>query len=517
MRNQYSIPQLAAVLVGILLPVAVAAKTPLPPPPGASFDYPQGLSLRADPVLSGGANNLQAPLKVAVKYTAGTTTIQVFAAPVDVSQNRWNTHVYPPVATGLYSVELSSGGVVLATSTLVVGLRTLPGIELDALAPYDVADGKLLRFIIRTHGGEMGVAQFTFSFATTSADLSQVTLSGYTDPNYSQPIGSSTGPLADPADPTGSIFSVQPYTPVEIPANSSYYFELDGTVTPSDGTYSVETTLLGDPVSVPVADEPTVASTSNFVWSPNTYGEASTTSPDWVNGLSAVMPFNLVEVRHGTPVPQTTGCTLTSSTSTVSANQPFTLAWNTTLATSSKWDDGTVAALSGTRTITQGITATHTYILNVWGATGSGDCFVTVAIPKAVATSSPPAQGSLAATPLSGTVSLSVTFTGSVNLTSSCSAATYTLFYGDGGSSQIAVAKNLCKSKSFSFVHSYTKAGTVTAALYLGTSTTTGQLLQSQTITVNALAFIDGVSNAAGALLAVPGDILGWFIHLFWR
>jgi hypothetical protein len=451
--------------------------------PVAGFDATPELSLRADPLVSGTVAGLAAPLTLTITSAAGSS---VYASgPIEPAQGHWSLRVFPPLPAGAYLMTLRSGGAALATSSLFVGLKSLPEISLDdSLPPADVADGRLMRFAVRAGAGPIGIDQLSFSIVPQAASVDALQLYAYTDSRYTEGVGSSTALLNASSTPFESpSIIIVPDTTVEIPAHQTYYFELDGTVTPTDVEYSVETTLLGDKPPVAVGSAATLASSSNMLWSPNTFGTSSPTDTDWLSSalVMGVPPEGLSQMRFSTapqqPEPLPT-CSLALSTTTAKAGVSFVVSWQSSSASSAEWGNGMSAALSGSQTGTTSMTTNFSMLFfNQYGET---TCTASLYVPPAA-----PTDG-FAASPISGAVSLAVTFTGSVNNSKSCAAQTYTLGYGDNASSTISVPKNLCAAQAFNFLHTYTKTGSFVAGLWQGAGTSSAQLIQKQTITVTA-------------------------------
>lgn len=490
----------------------------------AAFDHSLLTSLKANPTITGTASS-SVPLHF--KVTGSKGVLWYDDPSMWISGGHFSETVYPPIPNGTYVLSVLAGSTTIATSSLTIGLRTVPSVELDAsLSTYDVSDGHLMHFAIRTRGpGSISISQLSFSVVPYNADVADIYLYGYTDPNFTQPIvASSTDPLmlaVSEISATSTTFTIVPDNPIEIPGNSTYYFDLTGTVTPSDVTYNVQTTLLGDR-NARFAVYGDLASSSNFIWSPHTFGSVSLNTHDWTNGalVAGIPKDGLTEVRTNTPPVDGLACNMNVSTTTAPAGTPVTFTWTSTGATSAVWDNGTKDALAGTRTYTQG-TTTHTYILNFYSAHSLTNCYATVAIPyvytaATTATTTAPTDG-FTATPTSGPVSLSVTFAGSVNNAKLCTAQTYSLGYGDGATSTISVAKSSCKAQSFTFTHSYSKVGTFMAGLYQGTGTSSAQRIQTQVITVKLkTAFIfDAASNVANVFSAVQSGLWQAIITLF--
>ena len=504
----------------IFAPLAVRARvaaTPAPQPVGqASFDYNPLTSLKANPTVTGSASS-SVPLSFVVTDTKGEVAYS--DQSLWVSGGRFSETIYPPIPNGTYFLGIRMGTTTLATSTLTIGLRAEPSVALDtSLSSYDVADGHLMRFTMQARGTSgVEVGQLSFSVVPNTADVKDISLYAYTDPDFTIPIiASSTAPLNSvlaEISATSSVITIVPDAPIEIPAGDTYYFDLVGTVTPQDVVYNVETTLLNDtnPHFGVYSD---IASTSNLVWSPNTYGVSSPGMHDWINGalVNGVPQSGLMGVRTNPPPTNAPTCAIDASTSTAPKGTPVTLTWRTTDATSVVWDTGARDALFGVKTYTLGST-THTYILNVSGPYGQGNCFATIVVPSAMVVATTTATTTVdgfTASPTSGSIPLAVTFTGSVNNTKSCTAQTFSLGYGDGATSTIAVPLNSCKAQAFTFTHSYTKVSTTTAGLYKGVGTSTAQRIQTQVIVAKAKVAFGGTgtSNLANVLSAVGSGIV---------
>lgn len=516
---------------------AAVAKRPAPAATGA-FDSTQVTYFTASPTITGTASS-SVPLRLTI-VRAGSQAVKekVYEAPaIPVVNGAWSLYVYPPVPIGAYEADLYVGTLSLASSTFTVGAKSVPSLEIIPLPSFDVADGVLQRFKIHAgKSGSVAIGKITFTVTPTNADISGASLVGYSDSAYTLPLATSTYPNGVlngiPVDPSDNTLAITPDTPVEIPAGETYYFELDATVSPSDTAYTVETKLTGDSVDSTSTAALTDRAGDNFVWSPNTYGTSSPADADWLNAsfLPSLPARGLLQVRTNAPGAPT--CTLDSDVSSVSANQPVTLTWSSTGTDYTLWDDGRRDLPSGSRTFTN-VSSTRTFILKFFGPQGNTNCFVTVGVPKPVVTVTPPpaatttppvatSTNSFTATPVFGTVPLVVSVTGTVNASSTCAASTYTFSYGDASTTQIAVAKNLCKPLAFSLTHTYSKTGTFTAGLYKGAfsgfATGTAQLVQKQLITVSKkVAEAPPPTMVANVLSAVAslGGIFADYVHRF--
>ncbi len=454
------------------------------PPPKAALDYKIITSLKSNPTLTGTASNLIAPLHLEI--SASSTGEILVAKNLDVNEERWSTTIYPPISVGEYFVTLSSGGIILDRGSLFIG-ATAPTLALDqTLAPYDVIDGHLMRFKIHATQN-VKIAKLTFNLRLDAATIDTLTLYGFTDLLYSSPIiGETDGSIGTTEfDATSSIATTLFDPPIEIPAGSNYYFDLDGLITPVDDSYTVKTTLLGDKIIDFGKTFYDLKSTSNFIWSNNSL---DLLDAGWINGSALPeLLYGLNIERYATPV---LSCDLEADTNIIDSPTEVTLSWYTTGANRVVFDDGSGADLSGSKTFVA--SSTHTYIIKLSGPLGPMQCSTTIVLnPTFVATpnttpTGPPgaAFGSYTANPVAGTAPLSVSFNGSVNNNKSCLASIYNFGYGDKSTTTISVSNNYCKSKNFSLNHNYSSAGTYVSALYLKTATSS-ILVQTQTIMVN--------------------------------
>jgi len=140
-----------------------------------------------------------------------------------------------------------------------------------------------------TNGNGVGIDKLSFTTATSSSvTVSNVSLYAYTDSGFSQGAPGTTNGLAVSSLTQGvagawtASFST---TPLEIPAGTTYYFLLKGTVSASASTYNVATTLNGDSSDLaPAMYAVSGLSSNNMIWSPNSNSTSATTDVDWTNG-----------------------------------------------------------------------------------------------------------------------------------------------------------------------------------------------------------------------------------------
>lgn len=206
-------------------------------------------------------------------------------------------------ATGQSSGLTVRGG----ASTGVAGVRaynTFPTLALDTLPTTGVADGRLMHFKVTADShGNVGLGQFTFTIATTTLNVSNVQLFGFTDASYSSAISGqgTSGQIGSTITPTttGATFVIAPTSnPVQVPAGQTYYFELRGSVSGVATGASEVTTLKGDSSGGAIAAFS--QGSGNILWSPNATTTAATTSGnDWATsyGVAGLPSGGLIQTR----------------------------------------------------------------------------------------------------------------------------------------------------------------------------------------------------------------------------
>lgn len=245
-------------------------------------------------------------------------------------------------STGTYGTGIGSGVRVNAafTGSTVSGIRmfkSFPTVAAIALPSNAVTDGRLMRFSVTADSkGPVGIVNFNVTLSTSSAIVTSVNAYAFTDSSFSQAVsGVNTGGqlLATSIDtskyvnsPTLAIYpqtTAAATTTIQIPAGTTRYFEIRGTVTAaaSATNYSVVTTLKGD-TAYPLTNNTyfmtTFSTTStkglggptgaiadgniglnNFLWSPNATTTAGVNDVDWTNGYAVPgLPSNgLIQSR----------------------------------------------------------------------------------------------------------------------------------------------------------------------------------------------------------------------------
>ena len=160
--------------------------------------------------------------------------------------------------------------------------------------------------------GAVSLYQIAASIATSSASVTNVKLFAYTDTSCSNPAnvsGTTGGQFGGTATLGGTFDIVAPTisfiqtTPLQVPAGTTYCFQVKGDVSVNAATWSVNTTILGDSAtSTSVAGMnanqatavgrtqsdslgyATSTTNNNFVWSDNASTTTAINDVDWFDG-----------------------------------------------------------------------------------------------------------------------------------------------------------------------------------------------------------------------------------------
>ncbi len=212
-------------------------------------------------------------------------------------------------AIGSASTAIDSSS---SSDTASAGLRVFksyPTLALETLPSSGVSDGRLLRFKVTANSnGEIGLAKFGVTIATTSSNVTGVNIFGFTDSSFSSPIsGVTSGGQVDSSNKDftngSSVYQHLEFTAktagaatttIQVPAGQTRYFEVRGTVTGTATTYSVTTTLEGDSafpalVGTKFMDDVDLLdadANDDFLWSPNATTSSLVTHEDWTNGYA---------------------------------------------------------------------------------------------------------------------------------------------------------------------------------------------------------------------------------------
>ena len=213
---------------------------------------------------------------------------------------------------------LQVGGITAAAAGVRL-FNTFPVIAIDNSSTgiptaAGVADGRLMRFKVTADShGDVGIYRFEFTLATTTLSVSNIGLFGYTDSGYTTAMSGSFGAGSGQVDTylatttsscvitthdTAAGSSCTQATagltelvikaatnPVTVPAGTTRYFELRGTISGNATGASVLTKMLSDTAA---ATSTAAGLSYNFVWSANSTTTATFNSNDWTTGYGIV-------------------------------------------------------------------------------------------------------------------------------------------------------------------------------------------------------------------------------------
>ena len=197
-----------------------------------------------------------------------------------------------------------NSGLLTTTGSGVAIFRSYPVVAASSYLPSNgVADGRLIAFSITANANNsIGLSKLSFSFSTSTATVSAPSLYVYTDSGFSTPAGGGVnGVYGNTTESNQSATTVFP-TPLEIPAGTTEYFLLKGTVSGVTTGSNVATTLLSDSTDLApnmYATTTSPVSTSNFVWSPNSTTTSVGATTDWTSGygVSGLPSIGITENR----------------------------------------------------------------------------------------------------------------------------------------------------------------------------------------------------------------------------
>ena len=237
-------------------------------------------------------------------------TIKANVNQVGTGQAAMSGHEFRVALANAQGVGASSGtsvdsGVAATSTTGVAIFRSYPTVAQSSYLPSNgIADGRLIAFSITANANNpVGINQLTFSISTSSIlTLSNVSLYAYTDSGFSQPAGGTTNGIAGSTSYTGATqVVVSTMAPaLEIPAGTTEYFLLKGTVSPTGSTYNIATTLEGDGTDLaPNMSTAAALNADHMIWSPNSTTTSLTTTNDWTDGfgVSGLPSIGITENR----------------------------------------------------------------------------------------------------------------------------------------------------------------------------------------------------------------------------
>lgn len=193
------------------------------------------------------------------------------------------------------SSDTASAGVRVFRSIPTVALDTIPNTTLVG------GDMVLMRFRVTANAnGDIGIDKFTLNFATSTASVSNINIFAYTDAGYSTAAStpSGNGMLMSSGTVGNASGDVEIYVrntsgsniPLQVPAGSTRYFEVRGSVTGATTGSSVTTKLMGDSAYPSLATlmgteaQIDADTNDNFIWSPNSTTTATVNDIAWTNG-----------------------------------------------------------------------------------------------------------------------------------------------------------------------------------------------------------------------------------------
>lgn len=197
-----------------------------------------------------------------------------------------------------------------AGSTAVAGVRifrSAPTFALGSgLGSTGLVDGKLIRFAITADAARnIGLREFNFNIATSTATVTNLELRAFNDASYSNAIsGQGTGGLIGSAVATvpanGNIAVNAATNPIQVAAGQTVYFELTGSVAGVQAGSTVTTRLLGNTAYQGAVQETAITANGGGVsWSPNSTTTSSFTTNDWFNvfGANGLPGSGIVQTR----------------------------------------------------------------------------------------------------------------------------------------------------------------------------------------------------------------------------
>ncbi|MBI5003899.1 peptidoglycan-binding protein [Candidatus Kaiserbacteria bacterium] len=220
-------------------------------------------------------------------------------------------------STGTRAVGQSSGSTInqgSSSDTAASGVRVFksyPTIAKIAVPTTVLGTGAgqvFYRFSITANAsGDVGLSTVGANIATSAVSTANGTTSvtalklyAFTDSSFSSGVSGFVSGLVSSLSAVNSgnnvlVINQSSLDKLEIPAGSTYYFQVSGTVSQVAGTTgaagTVSAYLSGDSAYSPVATTLLAAQsgvTGNFIWSPNATTTSLTTHADWTDGYGVV-------------------------------------------------------------------------------------------------------------------------------------------------------------------------------------------------------------------------------------
>jgi hypothetical protein len=246
-------------------------------------------------------SNVTIPQNQQTVFTIKANVNQVGTGQAAMSGHEFRINLANAQAVGASSGSSVNTGVSATSTTGVAIFRSYPTIASSSYLPSNgVADGRLIAFSVTANANNgIGLNKLSFSLSTSTATVSSPALYVYTDSGFSQPAGGTSngigGATVETANSVVTTFSI----PLEIPAGTTEYFLLKGTVSGVTTGSNVATTLLGDTTDQAPLMLAAGSVSTNFIWSPNSTTTSLTTTNDWTNGfgVSGLPSIGLTENR----------------------------------------------------------------------------------------------------------------------------------------------------------------------------------------------------------------------------
>ncbi len=305
--------------IGLVLTSGAAADL------GTVYLY-QGATLLGTATFTGSNTVATSTLNSALSLTKDTDvliTIKADLASIGTSQPGTQGKLVKIDVTNAEGNGGSSGSTLYAAGLTAGtnGVRTfksMPTIAQDSMSSTGVADGKLMRFKVTANSaGPVGLYALDFTLATSSfatgGGVSAVKVMVYSDSSYSSLVSGTYGDATGQFGQTNGTFNGTSATgllsaptltfravtnPLQIPAGTTYYFQVESTVSSTQTGTSVTTTLNGDAAYIDASHlgsdyvsttTGAIADTNNdFIWSGNATTTAVFNANDWANGYGVL-------------------------------------------------------------------------------------------------------------------------------------------------------------------------------------------------------------------------------------
>jgi hypothetical protein len=253
-------------------------------------------------------SSVNVPQNTQTVFTIKANVNQIGTGQAATSNHEFRVSLANAQGVGASSGTSVNSGVSATSTTGVAIFRSYPTVAASSYLPSNgVADGRLIAFSVTANAnGPVGVNQFAFGISTSSiTTLSGLSLYAYTDSGFSQAAGGTVNGIAGTTNYNGETqqATTTMATPLEIPAGTTEYFLLKGTVSPANSTsYNIATTLKGDSTDL-APNMSTVAALNtadvSMIWSPNSTTTSPTTGVDWTSGygVSGLPSIGLTENR----------------------------------------------------------------------------------------------------------------------------------------------------------------------------------------------------------------------------